>query len=101
MTEIKQGPSSPARLTVAEAKARFAACLRKADQGEATLITRHGKPVAALVPAEDLDQLLRLRSAGPEGGLASLFGGWEGSDDLADLVASVRRTGPRTRRGRG
>jgi hypothetical protein len=51
--------------------------VRRAD-----LITRHGKAVAALVAAEDLDTLERLRPAGPEGGLAS-------------IAEHVRRLGPK------
>jgi len=50
---------------------------RKAEAGDPVVITRHGKPVVALVPAAELEQLERLRAAGPEGGLASLAGGWE------------------------
>ena len=50
------------------------------------LVTRHGKPVVALVPAADVAQLARLRAAGPEKGLASLAGGWEGSEELAELI---------------
>jgi prevent-host-death family protein len=35
-----------------EAKAKFAEILRSAENGEAVTITRHGKPVARLVPIE-------------------------------------------------
>jgi len=49
---------------------------------EAILITRHGKAVAALVAARELEELERLRKAGPQGGLASMAGGWAGSDEL-------------------
>ena len=37
-------------ISVAEAKATFSECIRKVEAGSAVLITRHGKPVAALVP---------------------------------------------------
>ncbi len=66
-------------LSVAQAKATFAACVRWAEDGEPIIISRHGKPVAALVQAADVERLTRLRAAGPEGGLASLAGGWKGS----------------------
>ncbi len=36
-----------------EAKNQFSALLDLVEQGEDVLITRHGKPVARLVPAED------------------------------------------------
>lgn len=86
----------PKRVSVAEAKAHFADCVRKAETGDPVLITRHGKPVVALVPANDLETLRRLRAAGPEGGLASLAGGWKGSEDLVEILGGLRRTGPRS-----
>jgi hypothetical protein len=43
------------------------------------------------VPAEDLDRLNALRAGGPEAGLAGLAGGWEGSEELADLLVASRR----------
>lgn len=41
----------PDSVTVAEAKARISALLDKVEEGEEVTITRHGKPVARLVPA--------------------------------------------------
>ncbi len=84
--------------SVAEAKARLAACIRRAEEGSSVIITRHGKPVAALVRAGDLEVLERLRAAGPEGGLASMAGGWEGSDELVELTAASGRGGSRESR---
>lgn len=81
-------------VTVVEVKATLSERLREVERGETLLITRHGKPVAALVRAEDWAQLERLRRAGPHGGLASLAGGWEGSEELAAL-ASAERIGAR------
>jgi prevent-host-death family protein len=69
--------------------------IRAAEDGQPIVITRHGRPVAALVRAEDLEHLDRLRAAGPEGGLASLAGGWEGSDELVTLIESAERRGRR------
>jgi prevent-host-death family protein len=80
------------RFTVAEAKARFAECLRDAEEGRPVVISRHGKPVAVVVSVSDFEQVKRLRAAGPESGLASLAGGWKGSDELVELVQNVRRT---------
>ena len=88
-------PSHGPLLAVAEAKASFGACLRQAERGEPVVVTRHGKTVAAIVSMEDYERLRRLRAAGPEGGLASLAGGWKGSDDLVEAALSVRRSGPR------
>ena len=61
----------------------------------ASVITRHGKAVAALVPADELRQIERLRAADPKAGLAGLAGGWEGSEDLVDILVSSRRSRPR------
>ena len=77
---------------MAAAKARFAACLRAAESGEIVVITKHGRQIAALVPASDIEPLRRLRAAGPEGGLASLAGGWKGSDDLVRDIANLKRS---------
>jgi prevent-host-death family protein len=79
-------------ITVAEAKASFAECLRAAEGGEPVVVTRHGKPVAALVPLADLETLQRLQAAGPAGGLASLAGGWKDSEELAASAPRVRRS---------
>ncbi len=82
-------------MTVAQAKARFSEAVRQAEAGEAIIITRRGKAVAALVRAEDLEQLDRLRAAGPEAGLVGLAGGWEGSEELVDELRQGRRSPPR------
>jgi prevent-host-death family protein len=82
-------------VSVAQAKASLSRCIRDVEGGESVLITRHGKPVAALVPPGDLEHLERLRQAGPEGGLISLAGGWEGSDELVRLLEVSTRVGHR------
>ncbi len=61
-------------------------------------MTRHGTRVAAIVSVDDYERLLRLKAAGPQGGLASVAGGWKDSDGLVDAILSVRRTEPRRRR---
>lgn len=87
--------TSPRVLAVAEAKASFADNLRRVENGASVIVTRHGKRVAALVSVEDYEALARLKAAGPQGGLASLAGGWTGSDDLVEAVRSTRRSRPR------
>jgi prevent-host-death family protein len=88
--------SIAAPVSATEAKARFAEWLRRVEAGEEIVIARHGRPVAVLVPAADMERLRRLRRAGPEAGLVSLAGGWEGSEELAESLATVRR-GPARR----
>lgn len=79
-------------LSAATAKAEFAECLRKAEGGTPVVITRHGRAVAALVPVERFQQMERLRSAGPESGLAGLAGGWPGSEALVDILTRSKRS---------
>ena len=50
-------------VSVAEAKAALSECIRQVEAGSSMIITRHGKPVAALVPPNDLEHLERLRKA--------------------------------------
>lgn len=82
-------------LSIAEVKATLSEQIREVETGEPIIITRHGKAVAALVRAEDLKQLERLRAAGPDTGLASLAGGWEDADDLLRVLDSSPRMGQR------
>jgi len=91
----------PRVLAVAEAKASFADSLRRVEHGASVVVTRHGKKVAAIVPVEDYEALARLKAAGPQGGLASLAGGWAGSDDLVEAVRAGRRSRPRRLPRRG
>ena len=84
-------------ISLAEAKATLSECIREVEKGLSLLIKRHGKPVAALVRPQDLDNLERLKKAGPQGGLASLAGGWEGSDELAHIIESSARIGHRNK----
>lgn len=83
-------------LSVAEVKATLSEQIRSAEGGDPVLITRHGKAVAALVPAEDLETLRRLRAVGPDGGLASVAGGWEGSEELVHILEHSSRVGQRS-----
>lgn len=82
-------------VSIAEAKATFSSCIRWVESGSSLLITKHGKLVAALVPPEDLEHLERLRKAGPQGGLISIAGGWEDSDELANILDNSPRIGQR------
>jgi prevent-host-death family protein len=45
------------RMQVREAKAALSALVAAAERGEATTITKHGKPAAVLVPVEDARKL--------------------------------------------
>ena len=41
---------SSSQISIAEAKARFAALVSRAEAGEEIIVTRNGKPVARLAP---------------------------------------------------
>jgi prevent-host-death family protein len=84
-------------VSVVEAKARFSEVVREAEAGAIVMIRRHGRNVAAVVPANDAERMSRLRAAGPEEGLASVAGGWKGSEDLVSQIRAIRRTPPRRR----
>ena len=79
-------------VTVAEVKKQLSSWVRSAEYGETVVITRRGKPVAALVSTEELGQLERLRAAGPDAGLAGLAGGWDSSDELVNNTVLHTRT---------
>ena len=74
------------------AKAHFAECLRAAEKGDSVEITRHGKTVAVIVPPHALARLHGGEDAGPKAGLASLAGGWEGSEELVRILERIKRT---------
>jgi len=82
-------------ISAADAKAHFSHHLRASEGGDCIVITRHGRPVAALVPARDLPDFERLRAAGPGAGLASLAGGWPDSGTLVKHVRNIVRSRPR------
>jgi len=82
-------------LSVAQAKATLSDAIRAVEGGETVIITRHGKPVAALVKPDEVDQLERLRSAGPRQGLAGVAKGWSGSEELVQSIATASRRGRR------
>ncbi len=86
-------------IPLAEARARLSEYVRQVETGDPIVITRHGKAAAALVCATDVAQLTRLRAVGPSAGLASVAGGWEGSEELADLLAASPRVGTRSTPG--
>ena len=84
------------RVSVAKAKAELSALMAAvAYQGQHVIIERRGRPMAALVSVDDLEQIDRERaaSARPRGALA-LLGAWSDVDDreieamIADIYAA-------------
>lgn len=83
-------------LSIAELEAHVTDCIQAAEEGDTVVVTRNGRPVVALVRAVDAGKRLPC----PKGaqGLASLAGGWEGSDELVERIAEHRRSRPREAR---
>lgn len=75
-------------ISVAAAKARFSECVKRAEGGDAVVITRHGKVVAALVSAEDLAELSRIRARLGRGTLLGLVG-LDSDGSLSDAVDEI------------
>ena len=77
-------------LGVGEAKQRFSELMsRVAYKRERFLIERHGRPMAALVSAEDLERLEHEPQA-PRGLLAAV-GAWADYEELDQVVESIYR----------
>lgn len=88
----------PCPHSIADAKAHLAEYIATAETGEPVVLTRHGKPVAALVSIADLERLERQRGDDPQAGLAGLIGAWDADPDGDDAIAEViaGRTAGRT-----
>lgn len=85
-------------ISVAEAKAHFSECVREAEDGVPVLVTRHGRPVVAIVPVEDVGTLARLRASGPSGGLASVAGRFADAPEFAEAIDAIVRSRGRRQR---
>jgi prevent-host-death family protein len=90
MTYIEESMSKA--MTIAEAKSRFSDCVRSAEGGETVLITRYGKPAAAVVSAKYLAELESLRRKGPaRQGLAALIERFSDGEEFAAEAEQVVR----------
>jgi prevent-host-death family protein len=72
------------RISVADAKAGFSALLERASRGERFLVLRHGRPMAALVPAAEATE-----PAPAPAGLAAVAGALADWDELAVVVDGI------------
>lgn len=85
------------RVPIAEAKRRFSELVsRGAYAHEHIVITRRGKPMAALIGLDDLSRLENLERSR---GLASLFDDWEDAAEVAEVAEEAYRQ--RTGEGSG
>jgi len=75
---------------VDEAKRHFSHYLAKCETGGTRVtITRHGRPIAALVSIGDLRQL---EQSDTRRGLAAVVGKWAGFGQIADDVLAARHS---------
>ena len=72
----------PARKRAEEARAHLPELLDAAERGEMTIITRHGKDVAAIVPIETYQKSAKQASLLP---LAGTMRGYWGDDPAATI----------------
>ena len=75
-----------------EAKTRLAELLRAVENGESVAITRHGKPVAHLVPAPVQDRTNREQAIER---FRQRRAGWERVDFSTDEILAARHEGHR------
>ncbi len=74
-------------VSVAEAKSHFSEYASKvAYAGEKFLITKRGKPLAALVSIEDLKSI---RINEEEKGLSEIIGKWENFEEIEDNINKI------------
>ncbi len=74
-------------VAIAEVKSRLSEyAARSGFGGERIVITRRGKPLAALVGLDDLADLEQLDK---KAGLASMIGKWDDFEEIAEAVAEA------------
>ncbi|WP_212999130.1 type II toxin-antitoxin system Phd/YefM family antitoxin [Winogradskya consettensis] len=77
------------KVPVTQARAAFADLINRAVYAsERIVITRHGKPIAALISAEDLARLEELDAAQPPAQIVRLGGGVAGGGPSTPQVVS-------------
>ena len=78
---------------ITEAKARFSELLHMVERGESISITRHGRPVAQLVPAGDRGRVLRQQGRAR---LMELRSTWVRTGMTKEEVLAARHEGHRS-----
>ena len=79
------------RIAAAEAKKHLPDYLARSAHGECrVVVTRRGRPLAAIVSLDDLQEL---EQHDQRVGLESVVGKWKGFDEIASAVESARESG--------
>lgn len=77
--------SANARYGLEQARIQLPAIVADAHAGHASIITRHGKPYAAIVPVQDFQ---KSQAASDASGLLALRGLW--GADVGQTIAELR-----------
>ncbi len=83
---MTSSPPNDTVLGVADAKRRFSELIDRVSAGERFVISRRGRPVLALIPA---NELAAQRSSTAPQGLTAVAGALADWDDLEDVVAQI------------
>jgi prevent-host-death family protein len=78
------------KMSVAEAKARFSELIADARRGKRTVILRHGRPAAAVVPASAVELVAAPRAMTRDEALAVFESFAQLGDPGADAVAELK-----------
>lgn len=79
------------QIPAAEAKKHLSDYLSRSAHRECrVVVTRRGRPLAAIVSMDDLQEL---EQHDQRVGLASVVGKWKGFDEIADDIQSARESG--------
>ncbi len=78
-------------ISLTKAKAHLSACIRTVETGEPIIIKKYGKPIVALVKIADFTHLNQSHQKSQEKGLVSIAGGWNGSEELANILDESTR----------
>jgi prevent-host-death family protein len=77
-------------MSVAQAKAHFSQLVAEAHRGKRTLILRHGKPAAAVVPVTDAVPVKQAKAMTRDEALALLASFSQLGDPYVDAVAELK-----------
>ena len=79
------------RIGIEDASSQFASLLAEAEQGRSTIVMRHGRPIAAIVPVDRATGRLRQKSLLGLAGSAKGLWGKDSAKSLRRLRDDWRR----------
>ena len=79
-------------VSITEARAHLSGLLRAVERGESVSITRHGRPVAHLVAADDRNRFLRQQATGR---FMEMRSTWSPTGMTSEEILAARHEGHR------